>query len=392
MAVMWFAPAAPTALSRPAQVVRPDDTRRPLAPLTHARSRAPGRGRPAAGVWRWAQHALVAALVVSPLVASWAWGVPLLTPPLLVMEARGPAADYVDYWSGFRRDWLPALGPLAEDDRPLVERVTSYRVAPGETLGGVAQRFGISPDTLVWANALADPDHLLADQELTVLPVSGVLHTVVEGETVGLLAERYGANPMTLVAANGLPEPFALSVGDRLLIPDGRPLRARSVPWPAPGTGIHNRQQYIEAAAAAAQETQRRWGVPASVAIAQAIHETGWGGSLLARDGHNYFGIKGRNSPGPAGVVWFNTWEVFNGRNVIVREPFRAYNNPEESFLDYGLFFHQNRRYHAALAVAHDARAFTHAMAAAGFATDPVYASKIIRTMDLYNLYQYDLR
>jgi flagellum-specific peptidoglycan hydrolase FlgJ len=198
-----------------------------------------------------------------------------------------------------------------------------------------------------------------------------------------------------LIQANGLEEPYALEVGARLLVPDGRPSRgttlARAVPWPAPGTGPQHRQQFIEAAAVAAQETQRRYGVPASVAIAQAIHETGWGASRLAREGNNFFGIKGRNSEGPAGVIWMSTWEVINGVNLFPREPFRAYYTPEESFLDYGLFFLANRRYHPALAVAHDPRAFIRAIAAAGFATDPVYAAKIIRVMDTYNLYQYDL-
>jgi flagellum-specific peptidoglycan hydrolase FlgJ len=184
-------------------------------------------------------------------------------------------------------------------------------------------------------------------------------------------------------------------VGARVLVPDGRPPRtptpARTVPWPAPGTGPQHRQQFIEAAAVAAQETQRRYGVPASVAIAQAIHETGWGASGLARDGNNFFGIKGRNSEGSAGVVWMSTWEVINGVNLFPREPFRAYHTPDESFLDYGLFFIANRRYHPALEVAHDPKAFIRAISAAGFATDPIYASKIIRVMDTYDLYQYDL-
>src|SRR5687767_2792816 len=105
MAVMWFASSAPTALSRPAQVVRPHDTRRLRAPLAPAAPRARDLGRSAARRWRWGLHTLVAALVVSPLLASWAWGVPLLAPALLVMDVRAPVADSADYWSGFRRDW-----------------------------------------------------------------------------------------------------------------------------------------------------------------------------------------------------------------------------------------------------------------------------------------------
>jgi LysM repeat protein len=391
MAVMKVAAYPLRPRSWPAGVAPANDGRRPVAPLALIGSRSHGRRGRAGGGSRWHLHAAIVALLLSPLLLSWVWGVPLSA----ALPTAPVHAFYAGYWADVRRDGLPTLDPPAEDERPLVQRVAQYRVETGDTLHDVAQRFGISTETLLWANPLPDPDRLLPDQELTVLPVSGVLHTVGEGETVAVLAERYGADPTRLIVANGLWQPEGLLAGDRLLIPDGRPLesptRTRAVPWPAPGTGVRHRQQFIEAAAAVAQESQRRTTVPASVTIAQAIHETGWGGSRLSTEAHNYFGIKGRNSPGPAGVVWMNTWEVIGGRNIIAREPFRAYHSPEESFFDHGLFFWSNRRYHGALAVADDPRAFAHAISAAGFATDPVYAAKIIRMMDQYNLYQYDL-
>ncbi len=356
-----------------------------------ARPRSAVRHRRLASFWRWSRHAAIAALVVTPILVGWVPNEPL-------SALRGPTELDSPYPAYAMEVWpfrLPQLGPPADVEGPLTERITQYSVAPGDTLQELAQRFGISTDTLVWANALSDPDRLSPGQELTVLPVSGVVHVVSEGESVAGLAERYGINPQTLIRANGLVEPYALHVNDRLVVPNGRPLRstvAQAVPWPAPGTGVRFKQQFIEAAAAAAQESQRRSGVPASVAIAQAIHETGWGASRLAREAHNYFGIKGRNQEGPAGVVWMNTWEVIGGRNVILNEPFRAYNSPEESFIDHGVFLLSNRRYHGALAVANDPRAFARAIAAAGFATDPDYAAKIIRMMDIYDLYRYDLR
>jgi LysM repeat protein len=396
MNAMSSTPYSLTPRSAALRIARAYDapSRAPARPVAAARPRVPRR--PPLHLPRWALHAAIGALTLSPLLLARLWGLPL-SAPLAAIEVRvlptGPAVD--DAPAAFARASLPALGPLAEDERPLVARIAQYQVAPGDTLNAVAERFGVSADTLLWANALPEPDHLPAGRELTVPPVSGVLHTVGEGDSVALLAERYGATVPALIAANGLEEPYALEVGAQVLVPDGRPPRgstlARTVPWPAPGTGAQYREQFIAAAAAAGQETQRRYGVPASVAIAQAIHETGWGASRLARDGNNFFGIKGRNSEGTAGVVWMSTWEVVNGVNLFPREPFRAYNTPDESFYDYGLFFLANRRYHPALAVAHDPRAFIRAIAAAGFATDPVYAAKIIRVMDTYDLYQYDL-
>jgi flagellum-specific peptidoglycan hydrolase FlgJ len=77
---------------------------------------------------------------------------------------------------------------------------------------------------------------------------------------------------------------------------------------------------------------------------------------------------------------------------VILREPFRAYHSPDESFADFGTFLLANRRYHQALSLSNDPHAFTRAIAAAGYATDPGYAAKVIRFMDTYDLYQYDVK
>lgn len=397
MTGMWFAPYTHLGRSRPSSAQRAPDGKPSLVPRMLYGARSLGRESQRPGPWRWGLHAIVGALAVTPLVYGLFW-----EPPLVVRggpaEAE-PAYSRAAYGGDAGDEWLvrrPQLDPPAEDERSLVERISLYRTVPGDTLLELAQRFGISMDTLVWANSLADPDHIVSGQELTVLPVPGVVHNVREGETVADLAERYRVDAQTLVQANGLADPSALRVGDRLLVPNGRPLwtgtMARAVPWPAPGTGVIYRQQFIEAAAAAAQESQRRSRVPASVAIAQAIHETGWGASRLTREAHNYFGIKGRNKEGPAGVVWMNTWEVIGGRNITAREPFRAYHTPEESFLDHGTFLLENRRYHGAFAYTDDPRAFIRAIADAGFATDPVYTAKIVRMMDLYDLYQYDLR
>jgi len=57
--------------------------------------------------------------------------------------------------------------------------------------------------------------------------------------------------------------------------------------------------------------------MPASVTIAQAILETYWGSSRLAREANNYCGIKDQTRLGYAGSVSFDVWEVIGGRNVV---------------------------------------------------------------------------
>ncbi|HYW87044.1 MAG TPA: glucosaminidase domain-containing protein, partial [Chloroflexota bacterium] len=93
---------------------------------------------------------------------------------------------------------------------------------------------------------------------------------------------------------------------------------------------------------------------------------------------------------GPAGTLTLAAWEVINGQDVLVEAVFRAYNTLEESIDDHGRFFTRNRRYADALAVANDPRAFARAIQDDGYATDPSYASKLIRLMDRYDLYRFD--
>jgi LysM repeat protein len=286
----------------------------------------------------------------------------------------------------------PAPAAVAQATRPLVERITSYRVAAGDSLAAIARRFGIGEDTLRWANTLpADPDLLYVGQNLVVLPVDGVLDAAHAGDTLQSVAERYGKSAADLATANGLQESDTLSPGQRLLVPGGRPVVAAAPPagWPPPPLDAGYRQDFIAAAVGPAQQSQRETGVPASVTIAQAIHESDWGISKLAREANNYFGIKATGKSA-ADVYWIATWEVVDGEDVMVQAPFQAYQSLDDSFADHGRFFLRNPRYAAARLVANDPRRFAQAIADAGYATDPAYAAKLIRLMDQYDLYQYD--
>ncbi|HEY8476309.1 MAG TPA: glucosaminidase domain-containing protein [Chloroflexota bacterium] len=146
---------------------------------------------------------------------------------------------------------------------------------------------------------------------------------------------------------------------------------------------------FLVLAVRASQVSQRETGVPAPVTIAQAILESSWGTSELARAAKNYFGIKATDAPGPAGVYWVNTREFVNGRFIVVRAPFRAYETPEQSFSDHGRFLAERPYYREAMAVRDDPRAFANALQKAGYATDPSYASKLLGLMERYDLYRF---
>jgi flagellum-specific peptidoglycan hydrolase FlgJ len=157
-----------------------------------------------------------------------------------------------------------------------------------------------------------------------------------------------------------------------------------------PATPATPAEQFIAQNAAAATQSMRETGVPASVTLAQAILESDSGRSGLSTKAQNYFGIKATSKQGPAGVVYMDTWEHAGGQDITVSQPFRAYHNAEESFADHGQYLRENSRYAEAMKHTDDARAFARLIHQAGYATDPAYSSKLITLMDRYNLYQYD--
>lgn len=104
------------------------------------------------------------------------------------------------------------------------DKIITYTVEKGDTLGTIAQKFGISEDTIKWANNLTGADISIGD-ELKILPVSGIAHKVESGDTVYTIAKKYNSNPQAIVDwpfndfAN--PETFSLVVGQMLVVPDG---------------------------------------------------------------------------------------------------------------------------------------------------------------------------
>ena len=149
-------------------------------------------------------------------------------------------------------------------------------------------------------------------------------------------------------------------------------------------------QGFIGRCVEPARETQRMYGVPASVTIAQAILESGWGGSELATRANNYFGIKcaAVASPHQIGCIDKATSEHLNGNDVTVTASFRRYASMRDSFLDHGLFLTKPR--YAAAFKAATPDEFAHEIWRAGYATDPQYPAKLVRLMDQYELRQYD--
>jgi N-acetylmuramoyl-L-alanine amidase len=98
--------------------------------------------------------------------------------------------------------------------------ITTYTVAHGDTLSGIASKFNITTSTIKAANDLTDANNLKPGQALTILPVSGLVYTVQAGDTAESLAVKYQANAAQILSYNNA-EVKGLVVGQKIIIPDG---------------------------------------------------------------------------------------------------------------------------------------------------------------------------
>ena len=129
-------------------------------------------------------------------------------------------------------------------------------------------------------------------------------------------------------------------------------------------------------------------GVLASITIAQAALESGWGESGLAKTGNNLFGIKA-DSLWRGQTLTMNTKEFIKGQWVVVPALWRKYPSWQASMEDHAAFLRRNPRYKACF-LCTTGPAFAKALAQAGYATDPEYANKLVALMDKHQLQSLD--
>lgn len=119
---------------------------------------------------------------------------------------------------------LPEVGPLNEAPEKIDTnngQISVYIVRSGDTLAGIAQMFDVSANTILWANDLVKGSALKVGQSLVILPISGVMHTVVSGDTLNSIAKKYSGDVAEIASFNDLSLTDKLAVGDTVVIPDG---------------------------------------------------------------------------------------------------------------------------------------------------------------------------
>ena len=114
------------------------------------------------------------------------------------------------------------LGSLTGFDDPGVSNeIQEYIVESGDSLWSIADKFGISLNTLLWANNLSKSSTIAPGEKLVILPVSGVLYHVKSGDTLDKIAQTYKGKTSEIISFNNLTNEEDIYIGDILVIPNG---------------------------------------------------------------------------------------------------------------------------------------------------------------------------
>lgn len=153
-------------------------------------------------------------------------------PPLIPSGQLINNQDGVLFRAAVPRTIIPDRSAFSEAPS---DEIRTYTVENGDTITGIAYKFGLSPETIVWANKdlEANPDMLSVGQSLTVLPVDGIFHQVGGSDTIEGIAGTYKTQAQGIIdhPVNGLdPENPVIQPGQWLVVPNGtKPFVPRTV-------------------------------------------------------------------------------------------------------------------------------------------------------------------
>lgn len=142
-----------------------------------------------------------------------------------------PALSIVDE-SALETSHGPAGTAKEVAERANADTISVYVVRNGDTLSAIAKMFGVSANTILWANDLDNARDIHPGDELIILPVSGVQYTVAKGDTLKGIAAKYHGDVADILAFNDLPDNYLPKIGDEIIIPDGE-INAPALPAPS---------------------------------------------------------------------------------------------------------------------------------------------------------------
>lgn len=202
---------------------------------------------------------------------------------------------------------------------------SAYVVRRGDTLSTIASRSGVSTRSLVSANRIADPHHIVAGDVLVIPDGSGgttsVHHIVTVGETLSHIAEQYGVSVGALARANGITDPDQIRSGTRLSLSAGSSSSSTSVGSSSSGssptqtagsgdasTGRGEVRQLISSAA-------QRHGWRPAIPLGLAMQESGWNNAVVSSAG-----ARGIMQVLPSTGEWVGA-RLLDGRTLDLQDP-----------------------------------------------------------------------
>ena len=148
-------------------------------------------------------------------------------------------------------------------------------------------------------------------------------------------------------------------------------------------------KDYIDKYKDIAIEEMHRSGIPASITLAQGLHESGIGKGKLALNSNNHFGIKCKKDWGGESFYWKDDDRI-NGK--LIESCFRVYSNVWQSYYDHTNFLLNNERYHRLFELDRTNYVeWAKGLKECGYATDERYADKLIKTIKQYQLFEFDI-
>lgn len=191
-------------------------------------------------------------------------------------------------------------------------QLSFHTVEAGDTLLALADRYGLRPESLLWANDLPNPDLIVVGQKLNVPPVDGLIYTVEAGDRLRAIVDRYGVDLFDMALANGLEDPDQLQEGVDLFLPGARPVAPSRIVAAGPNTALE--------VVANPGAGQLPLGAPLPENIAQIL-AAAWLRTMAPSALHSGPELNARRFAGlPAGVRLERTGDLA-GRHIPVRDP-----------------------------------------------------------------------
>ena len=120
--------------------------------------------------------------------------------------------------------------PSLEAAAPTRDHTIEYIVQNGDTIGTIAQRFGLSQNTILWENNLTLRSYIRPGQILRILPTSGISYKIVKGDTLAKIAKKLNSDTNKIIDFNRLANESDIQVGQVLIVPEGKPYVAPPPP------------------------------------------------------------------------------------------------------------------------------------------------------------------